>query len=148
MINDQPVPGGIALQNRDGLHGISALLHSQPGSMCRLLGITGVRFSTLTRIKPGNHKTTFLQHLAQMPWMLTADKENAGAPGPEFFSQRHAAHDMAGADEQGCVNADGDVHGKSVLACRQALNISSAFSQSSRVSISSTRCLGRMIALE
>ena len=85
---------------------------------------------------------------AQVALMPPANEQYFGAPSPQLLGKGKAPHDMAGANLDRRVGANGYLHGTPASVWRQAANINSARVQSSRVSISCTRDLGRITGTE
>src|SRR5699024_2778830 len=86
--------------------------------------------------------TTFSDYFKQVTFMFTANEVAYCAPCSQCIRQCEAAHHMTSTYLDGSIAAEDDSHPCS------ALNSHSARSQSSGVSISCTRCLGKITGVD
>jgi hypothetical protein len=110
MVHDNPVPRGAALQGSNRQVRVCGLRRTKPSGMGKRWDLNLMVVNIRTWFEPDHLKAFRLDHIAQMAWMFPADKDNRSTFGSECSGQGQAAHDMAGADLLGSVNADGYVH--------------------------------------
>lgn len=103
MVHHQPVGFGIEiLDNSTGLTGILLPRGTKPGGVGRG-AFRNKRISW--RGETMNHKTPLFNQIAEMAFVLTADKRYTGSFPDQSIGKSQAAHDMAGTDGMGSIGA-------------------------------------------